>query len=76
MSEFYNKGVVSRKSFVSSKMYAQFDDSIDAKEVMKLFMPPVDEGDMPMQMTRPLPKSHTEWLRGYKDEEQSDVGQT
>lgn len=68
IEDFYEYGKQCRKAFTESKQYAQFDNDLDPKAVMTLFMHRVDEGEMPMQMTRPLPKSHLDWLKGYKGE--------
>lgn len=66
MIDYYEKGRQDRSAWDTSPIYAQFDRDVPPDVVMKQFMPPI-ENDM-MLVSRPMPKSHSEWLRGFKNE--------
>lgn len=58
-------------AWVASPIYKQFDLDAPAETVIKIFMPPPSQNMM--QVQRPLPKSHQEWLRGFNDARQESI---
>lgn len=64
--DYYQLGKIAYKAWATSPLLAQFDKHAPAKDVMRLFLPPVPQ-DM-MQVARPMPKEYREWLRGFEDE--------
>lgn len=66
----YEAGRLARKGWVKSPVWRQFDPNTPGELAMKLFLPPVPQ-DL-MQVARPLPRSHAEWLRGWNDEKATE----
>jgi len=58
------------RAYRSSPSYSGIQNAfdIDAKDIMKLFWPPVKESMS--QVQSPLPKDRREWLRGWELERQ------
>lgn len=52
-------------AWTNSPYFAGYDHSIPARDVMRIFLPPVPESMT--QMAQPLPKSYREWIRGFED---------
>ena len=67
MSENYLDGVRAAQIIYDSKQYDWISKPMLPRDAMKIFMSPVVEMKIEMQM--PLPKDRQEWLKGFEEEQ-------
>ena len=65
-AEDFVAGRRARRAFVTSVLYAAYDNALPPEEAMKLFLPPVSESLV--QIARPLPQDRQDWIRGWEEE--------
>lgn len=59
----YLNGHAAYGAFMNSPSYAGFDKGVSAEDVMRLFLPPVNEAMT--SISSPLPKARREWIKGW-----------
>lgn len=66
-SEAHAAGYAAFEEFRACRCYAGLADPLTVRpeDAEKSFLPPVDEGDTPMQMVRPWPKDRLAWRAGF-----------
>ena len=66
-NEDYLNGVRAAQNYYNSKMFAGFVRDVQAKDAIRLFLPPVVE--YLTQVASPLPKPRKDWIKGFKEEQ-------
>lgn len=66
MSKFYMQGVRAAQSYYASHSHG-FDRHVRAEDVIKMYMPPVEE--YLTQVSSPMPKPRKDWIKGFEEEQ-------
>lgn len=66
MSNYYMQGVRAAQSYHSAHGYG-FERNVRGEDVIKMYLPPVEE--YMTQMASPMPKPRRDWIRGFEEEQ-------
>lgn len=63
----YQAGARAAMAVYNSPNYAWITKPMNPRDAMRLFLPPVNEMRMEMQM--PLPQDRQDWMKGFEEEQ-------